>query len=92
MVIRVKGSGMLAFLQNYYPGWKVFVNGEKQDLLKANLSFMGVFVPGNKNTESRVVFVYERNDVKAAFYISVISFISVFLIFLWTMFYKRKPA
>ena len=92
VTVSVKGSGMLAFLQNYYPGWKVFVNGEKQDLLKANLSFMGVFVPGNENTESRVVFVYERNDVKTAFYISVISFISVFLIFLWTMFYKRKPA
>lgn len=40
----------------YYPGWKVFVDGQPSPLYRANLAFRAVYVPAGEHT---VVFRYE---------------------------------
>jgi hypothetical protein len=34
----------------YYPGWRVFVDGERRELLRANYAFRGVFVEAGEHT------------------------------------------
>jgi len=48
-------DGFVVLTDNYYPGWKVYVDGEEQELYRADYSFRSVFVPAGVHTIS---FVY----------------------------------
>lgn len=50
-------EGLLFLSDNYYPGWKVSVNGRREKLLRADYTFRAVVVP--KGT-SRVQFFYKN--------------------------------
>lgn len=77
--------GVLSILQNHYPNWRVYVNGKKAQILKANLSFMAVVLPSGKNN---VEFVYQSNYLK---YLAVFSVLFLFAgIFLFV--YKKNPS
>ncbi len=39
---KVEEEGILILSDTYYPGWKVFVNGRKEKILRANYNFRGV--------------------------------------------------
>ncbi|MFC2151855.1 YfhO family protein [Bacteroidota bacterium] len=69
---------LLTFVQNYYPGWKAYVNEAEVDLIRSNYTFMSLWIPNGENT---VVFKYEPKNILIAFYISTIV-LFVLLIFL----------
>ena len=69
---------VLVLLQNYYPGWKAFVDEKETGIEKANTTFMCIQVLAGKHTIS---FVYEPTLIKYAWYVSLICLITV-LIFL----------
>ena len=48
--------GLLFLSDNYYPGWSVFVNGEKSQIYRTNYTFRSIVVPEGR---SKVEFVYE---------------------------------
>lgn len=50
-------EALLYLTDNYYPSWKVYVNGKKSELLRANYTFRAVAVPRG---ESIVEFKYEE--------------------------------
>jgi hypothetical protein len=73
----------LTFVQNYYPGWNVYVNGVKSDLLISNHTFMSVYIPKG---EHQLVFKFEPRKTIAAFYISLITF-SMMIIYLFLVYF-----
>ncbi|MCK9555531.1 YfhO family protein [bacterium] len=54
-VVNEPGSALLATSELYYPGWKVFINGEKSEFLRINSLFRGVLLPEGR---SKVEMVY----------------------------------
>lgn len=78
--IKVKSDKiqLLTFVQNFYPGWKAFINGKEVDLIKSNYTFMSLWIPKGENT---VIFQYKPHNILIAFYISTSLFIAL-LIFL----------
>lgn len=74
----------LCLLQNYYPGWKVKVDNKQENIILANSSFMGVYLPPG---EHKVEFYFDPINVKIAFWISIIS---LFLVFCWLCIIKFK--
>ncbi len=70
----LSSPGVLVLADSFYPGWKVFVDGEEREVLRANYFFRGVFLsPG----DHQVVFRYEP----ASFYYgAVISLLTLFLL------------
>jgi uncharacterized membrane protein YfhO len=67
-------AGFYSLFQSYYPRWKVYIDDIKTDLVRTNISFMGVWIP---NGTHEVVFQYQSTDLKIA---SLISAISVLII------------
>ena len=67
-------------LQNYYPLWKLYVNGKAVSIQKCNISFMGFFLQPGMN---HVSFIYQARLIKAASFISLVSIllILVFILF-----------
>lgn len=57
VIIKTKTTSpaILFLSDNYYPGWKAFVNGKKEKILRADYSFRAIAVPAG---ESKVEFNY----------------------------------
>ncbi|MBI3244655.1 MAG: YfhO family protein [Chloroflexi bacterium] len=63
-------DGFFVLSDTYYPGWRVFVDGEPQPLLRANYLFRAVAVPAGQH---EVVFEYAPLSVTLGLIVSAIS-------------------
>ena len=78
---------LLIYQQNYYSGWKVFVDGSEQDLLKSNFTHMAVLVPAGEHT---VRFEYSNPGIVLMFcFTSLIFLILIALLIKYYVF--RTP-
>jgi hypothetical protein len=64
LTVETKNHAVLVLHDIYYPGWEVFVDGEKRDLLRVNLLFRGVEVPPGRH---RVQFQFRPLSVTNLF-------------------------
>jgi hypothetical protein len=71
--------GFYCLFQNFYPNWKLYVDGKETQIFQCNVSFMGFTL--NEGTHN-VSLRYEPIAIKAAFFISLISLFSIFIIIL----------
>jgi uncharacterized membrane protein YfhO len=72
---RLSDPGILVLTDAFYPGWKVFVDGVEQQILRANYFFRGVEVPAGNH---RIEFVYDPRSFKIGLVIS--SLTAIFLV------------
>ncbi|MBW6534986.1 MAG: YfhO family protein [Mariniphaga sp.] len=78
---------LLVYQQNYFSGWSVFIDGEKQNILKSNFAHMAVLVPPGEHS---VRFEYKNPLVIIAFASSYLIF---FVLIGFSIFYfiKKNP-
>jgi len=69
--IKTNKNGFILLLDNYYPGWNVYVDGLEQRLLKTNLTFKSVFIRAGKH---QIRFIFKP----LSFYLCIL--ISLFFI------------
>jgi hypothetical protein len=74
VVITSEEPGTYSLFQNYYPNWKLYVDGKEAPIIRCNISFMGFKL--NRGTHS-VSFQYKAPAVKIAFLISLISLLTI---------------
>jgi hypothetical protein len=55
MLVRTDKDGIMFLSESWYPGWEVYVNGNKQETLRANYAFKAVAIPAG---EHEVQFIY----------------------------------
>jgi hypothetical protein len=77
-------DGFYCLFQNYYPRWKLWIDGKKQNIEKCNISFIGFALPAGKHS---VTLQYKTSDLLIAFFISV----ATLLVMLSLLLIKRKP-
>jgi hypothetical protein len=46
-------DGYLVFSESFYPGWRVYVDGEPTSILRANLAFSAIFLPVGEHEVKR---------------------------------------
>ena len=68
---------MLILSDNFYPGWKAFVDDKETKIYRANYTFRAVEVPKGKHL---VRFSYEPNSFKIGVVISIVSTIIYIII------------
>jgi Bacterial membrane protein YfhO len=76
----------LVLSDNYYPGWKAFVDGEPTNIFQANCTMRAVAVPAGRHLIS---FVFAPATLRASAYVSFAAAVLV-LILLVLPFGKRK--
>lgn len=87
---KTKHPQILVLLQNYYPGWEVYINSQKSNLFVTNTTVMSVLVPEGNNT---IEFTYTNKRVQFAFYVSVVSIVLCLIfigVFEFTSFKKKR--
>jgi hypothetical protein len=68
---------VLVLAQSWDPGWSATVNGERAEVLRVNLGFQGVVVPGGKAV---VVLRYREPGLVLGFGVTVLALgVCVFL-------------
>jgi hypothetical protein len=82
-----KESAPLVFMQNYYPGWKAFINKKEVPIIIANYSCMGILIPqGN----SEIRFTYAPKQAILWYYIYEVSLYILILLVLFYTIPKEK--
>lgn len=69
--------GILILCDQYYPGWKVMVNGKEKTIFKTNYLFRGVFLDKGK---SKIHFVYRPKSFYYGLILSVLAFLALWLL------------
>lgn len=72
----------IVYLQNFYPGWKAFIDEKPITIQKANITFMAINLPSGSHL---LKFKYDPQVVKYTWYISL-SFMLLILLYLGTCF------
>lgn len=76
-------NNILVLTDNYYPGWKAFVDGKETKIFRANYTFRGIVLPYGKHM---VTFLYQPLSLRIGFLISIFS---LFIYLLTILFYRR---
>ena len=78
---------LLVFSEKYYPGWKVYIDGEKEKIIKAAGILQAVKVSPGKHT---VVFEYDPEYLKKLLILSVLVFLITLFIAVYSLVYRKK--
>jgi len=70
-------DSILVLSDNYYPGWRVFVDGEERELLKADVSLRGVFLEKGRHF---VTFVYRPTSLYLGITVSLFTAVALAII------------
>jgi hypothetical protein len=68
----------LVIRNQYYPGWKVLVDGVRSEVFRADLLFQGVRVPPGRH---EVEFIYAPLSLKIGLGLSVVGLVSLVMLF-----------
>jgi len=68
---------MLFLSDNYYPGWKAYVDNKKTKIYRANYTFRSIYLPKGNH---KVTFIYQPMSFKIGLAISVLSVIVLLLV------------
>ncbi|MEK6532003.1 MAG: YfhO family protein [Deltaproteobacteria bacterium] len=83
--VNASGDGVLVASEGFYPGWKAYVDGKEEQVLKANLALMAVPVAGGAHD---VVFEYRP----FSFFLGLgVTAMTIPAIGLFVYLDKRKP-
>ena len=77
-------SSFLVLADNFYPGWKVYVNDSEKTIVRVNHNLRGVVIPQGKN---RVTFRYSPLSFKIGALVTLLTLLGI-IIFVGTQ--KRR--
>lgn len=73
-------NGLLVLSDNYYPGWKAYVDGKETQIYRTNYTFRSVVLPKGEHI---VGFKYEPKSFQAGVSLSILSAAIMFLLFIF---------
>jgi uncharacterized membrane protein YfhO len=82
-------AGILVVSEVFYPDWRVTVNGQPAEIMRANHVIRAIALPAGKH---EVVFTYDRGLLKKSAGISVGAFALTLLVLLGTAVTRWKGA
>ena len=68
--VETGSQALLVTPELFYPGWRVYVDGERAEIYRANYLFRGVFVGAGRH---EVEFIYRPSSFRAGAIISVLA-------------------
>ena len=86
LLVMAKENAFLVLNDTYFPGWKAFVDGKEEKVLRANYNFRAALVRAGTH---RVEFVYDPLSFKLGAIVTLIGIIGCFAIGLATR--HREP-
>lgn len=77
---KMENDGFLVLTDQYYPGWKAYVNGKETEIYPTDYTFRSVYLKKGSHT---VRFVYDPLSYKIGKYISITALLFIFIILIY---------
>lgn len=89
IIIKTKtnGTSMLVLTDNFYPGWKVSVNGERSKIYRTDYTFRGVVVPKGDST---IEFSYIPESFLVGIYLTLLGCLGIIMSIIIKYFQFKK--
>ncbi len=87
--VSLSSDSLVLYSIPYSKGWSAYVDGEKADLIQADVMYMAVPVSAGEHT---ITLKYHTPGLKAGCIISLVSFIILLIYYLYTKKYKENKA
>jgi hypothetical protein len=87
LTVTSDGNELLVLTDNYYPGWKAFVDGKETSIYRANYTFRAIVVSQGQH---KIHFVYNPGSVRVGGIVSIVSGLSVLLLFIYFYYFKNR--
>ena len=89
VVIRTTSAadGFLFLSDNYFPGWKAFVDGRETRIYRANYTFRAIFLPKG---EHQIMFIYSPLSFKIGLYLSLATLLLLVIIGICLAKFKKE--
>ncbi len=68
--VDTEGNKLLFLSDNYFAGWKVYVDGAENKIYRADYSFRAVFVPKGQH---KVSFIYDPTSFRVGLWVTIAS-------------------
>jgi hypothetical protein len=68
ILARVRQDGLLVLSDQYYPGWRVYVDGQPAEIVRVNQIMRGVLLPAG---EHQVVFRFQPDTLRLGLWLSL---------------------
>lgn len=79
---------LLVISDNYYPGWKAFIDGQETSIYRANYTFRSIFLPKGHHS---IKFLYQPLSLQIGILISLFSgFLYLLTIIFWPKISSEK--
>jgi len=85
--IQKKSPGVLVLRDQYYPGWRGFVDGDEVPIIRANMVNRAIVIPSGNH---KIVFQYEPASLNTAFKITVVGLVGMLLVPLAFFYFNRE--
>ena len=82
-------AGILVLADSFYPGWNAYVDGKREEILRANLFFRAVALPAGEHI---VEFRYEPRSFKIGLVISVTTIFALIVTTVICVLRKRRET
>ena len=76
-IVNLNNKGILQITTSYSKGWKVYVDGKKQEVIKVNQAFIGTIIEEGSHI---IEFKYETPFLKLGIVFSILGFILYILL------------
>lgn len=78
ILVKTNVPQILFISDNYYPGWKAYVDNKETKIYRANYTFRGIYIPAG---EYVIKYTYEPISIKIGLIVSLLSlFLYIFII------------
>ena len=78
LAITTEKAAVLATSEIWYPGWKVYMDESKQEILQVNCCYRGCRVPAGTHT---IEFIYKPGSLYLGIFLCTFGIVSWFLVF-----------
>lgn len=85
--VKTSGKSLLVLTDNFYPGWKAYVNGVNEKIYRTDYAFRGVIVPEG---ESEVLFSYNPSSFYSGFYLFLLGILGIIVANILPFFNSKK--
>jgi hypothetical protein len=82
LLVRTRKKGLLVLSDTYFPGWKVFVNGKKEKVYRANYNFRSIPLKAGKYD---IQFIYDPITFKIGIFVSLFTLAGIIIYFVKKM-------
>ena len=84
-------TALVVLADTFYPGWKLTIDGQAAEILRANRLMRGALVPGSPKVQT-LVYTYDPGSFRWGLRLSIVGFVAMAGMIVWGIRRRGRPV